>query len=415
LHELAAFIRFLVVVCHRQWGKTTAAINECVTTVLFSTCERPRAAYLCPFRNQAKNVAWDCLKAMASVVPGVDFNETELRADFPNGGRVTLFGADNPDAMRGLALDLAVVDEFAYMDPRMWSEILRPALATRKGRALFIGTPCGRNHFHDLFERAESAEWGRVLHRSSESGVLSTEELASARRSMSEEEYAQEMECSWSSIVDGSIYGKLLDAAEQQGRIGDVPWNPSSLVHTAWDLGIGDSTVIWFIQRIGMTWRLIDHYEASGVGLSHYVKVLREKPYIFGAHVGPHDIEVSELGTGTTRREVARELGIDFTVAPRLPVDEGIDAVRRLLPQCWIDRAKCQRGLEALGGYRRQWDQQLRMFQQRPVHDWCSHSADALRTFATGFQEVPTQAREVKVISAFDPRMPLAGAPRMPW
>ena len=392
LHELAETVRFLVCVCHRQWGKTTFGVNECLSAALFTKLPRPQAAYVAPFRVQAKSVAWESLKHFCRAIPGVIFNETELRADFPEvfgGGRIMLAGSDNPDAMRGMYFDLVVLDEYALMAPRTWGEILRPTLASRNGRALFIGTPLGRNHFHETYERAGVLpQWGRVLYKASESGVLSAAELASSAETMSPEQYAQEMECSWTSIADGSIFGKLLDDAARDGRIGDVPWNPGLPVDTAWDLGIGDSTAIWFIQRqrSGAT-RIIDFYEASGVGLSHYAKLLKEKPYNYGQHIAPHDIEVSEFGSGKTRRELALELGIRFESAPKLSVDEGIDAVRRLLPQVWIDRTRCKRGLEALQAYRRVWDERLRMFTQKPLHDWASHSCDALRTYATGFKE----------------------------
>jgi hypothetical protein len=349
-------------------------------------------------------------EALQRGLPGTEFNEAELRVDFAESfgsGRIMLAGADNPDALRGMYFDLVVLDDYAFMEPRIWPEILRPTLSSRQGRALFIGTPYGPNHFQTLFEQAAlTPEWGRVCYPASTSGVLSAEELTSARAAMSEGQYGQEYECSWQAVTEGFIYGKEMAQADAEDRVGDVPWDPGHPVHTAWDLGIGASTAIWFLQRpqFGMGgWRAIDYYEASGAGLSHYVKVLREKPYTYGQHVAPHDIEVSELGSGQTRRQTAAQLGIVFDVAPRLPVDEGIDAVRRLLPQCWFDRVKCQRGLEALRAYRRTWNEATRMFSERPLHDWSSHGCDALRTFATGFQEVPLgPPAPIQVITEFE-------------
>ncbi|MCI0426921.1 MAG: hypothetical protein L0Z46_02750 [Nitrospiraceae bacterium] len=405
LHERCARCRFLVCVCHRGFGKSVFAVNECLDTALDPSRDFPKACYLGPFRNQTKNVAWDLVKRLSAPIPDVDFNESELRVDFPErfgSGRIMLAGGDNPDSLRGMHFDLVVLDEPAFMEPRVWPEIIRPTLTNRKGRAIFIGTPYGPNYFKELFDRAASEpEWDRALYKASESGVLSAEELESARRAMSDEQYAQEMECAWSAVFHGSIYGKLMDAAQQENRVGQVPVHPALLVHTGWDLGVGDSTAIWFIQRDGFAWRVIDYYEAAGVGLSHYVKVLREKGYLYGSHVAPHDISVQEFGSGQTRIEVARGLGIDFTVAPRLPVDEGIDTVRRFLPQAWFDQTRCARGLEALTSYRRQWSDELKMFSNRPAHDWASHACDALRTFCTGYQEQPLVTAPLKVITEF--------------
>ena len=158
LHDLAEHIRFLVVVAHRQWGKTTFAVNECIHTVLSTGRPRPQAAYIAPFRIQAKNVAWEALKFFCRTIPGHECNETELRVDFPEtlgGGRILLAGADNPDALRGMYFDTVILDEFAFMAPRTWGEILRPTLSSRGGRAIFIGTPYGPNHFKTIFQQAE--------------------------------------------------------------------------------------------------------------------------------------------------------------------------------------------------------------------------------------------------------------------
>jgi phage terminase large subunit len=406
LHDRCAQCRFLAVVCHRGFGKTYFGVNECLNTALDPSLEFPRALYLSPYRNQTKNVAWDLVKRFSACIPDVQFNESELRVDFPDAfgsGRIQLAGADNPDSLRGLHFDLVVLDEPAFMEPRVWPEMIRPTLTNRQGRAIFIGTPYGPNHFKELFDKAATAaDWGRVCYPASASGVFSAEELASARDTMSEEQFAQELECAWSAVFHGSIYGKLLDAAQVEGRIGLVPANPGVLTHTGWDLGVGDSTAIVWVQRVGMRWAVVDYYEASGVGLSHYAKVVREKNYLYGSHIAPHDIQVQEFGSGKTRLEVARELGIDFTIAPRLPVDEGIDAVRRLLPQAWFDQGRCARLLEALHAYRRQWAEHLQMFTQRPVHDWASHGCDALRTFATAFQDQSATAAPIKVESEFD-------------
>lgn len=340
----------------------------------------PRFAYIAPYYAQAKDVAWQYLKRFSAAVPGVEFNESELRADYPNGGRVKLYGADNYDRMRGIYLDGSVLDEYGLMDPRAFTEVIRPALSDRKGWADFIGTANGRNHFYELYrENKENPDWFVRLLKASETGLILPEELADARRSMSQEQYDQEYECSFNAAVIGAYYGKEMAAAEADKRIGRVPYEPRVQVETWWDLGVGDATAIWFCQRVNAEIRLIDYVEATGQGLAFYIKTLRERPYIYSRHIAPHDIEHRELGSGRTRIEMARELGIEFVVAPKLPVDDGINAVRAILPRCWFDADKCKRGVQALTNYRAEFDAKRDAVKSFPLHDWASHGSDAFR------------------------------------
>lgn len=379
--------RFNVLVAHRRFGKTVFCVNELIAKAAANSRERPRYAYVAPLFTQAKDVAWEYVKTQVAPIPGVGVNETELRVDLPGGARIRLYGADNPDRLRGLYLDGIVLDEYAQIHPRLWAEVVRPALADRQGWAVFIGTPMGRNQLYDIYEQGKAQpDWFTALFRAGETGVIPAEELAAARRAMSEEQYAQEFECSFDAAVMGAYYGKLLAAAERDGRIGAVPWEPALPVHTAWDLGIGDSTAIWFCQRSGRETRLIDYYEASGVGLDHYARALGERPYVYGEHLLPHDAEVRELGSGKSRVETLASLGIRPRVLPAMKVEDGINAARNLLPQCWFDASHCAGGLEALRQYRREWDDRLRAFRPRPLHDWTSHAADAFRYLAQGLR-----------------------------
>jgi phage terminase large subunit len=173
---------------------------------------------------------------------------------------------------------------------------------------------------------------------------------------------------------------------QEEGRISRIPIERAVPVYTAWDLGVSDSTAIWFIQCVGKERRLIDHYESSGVGLDHYARVLKEKDYIYAEHYFPHDVEARELTTGTGRSETLRGLGIEPETVKVGDVLDGINAVRRLLDSTWIDPERCARGLEALKSYRRDWDDKLKNWKAKARHDWSSHSADALRTFAMGFE-----------------------------
>jgi hypothetical protein len=335
---------------------------------------------------QAKTVAWDYLKeAMGPLRQlGATVNESELRVDYHNGGQVRLYGADNADALRGIYLDGVVLDEFADMDPRVWSEVIRPALADRQGWAVFIGTPKGRNSFFDLHRRSlTEKDWLGLVLKASETGLIPPSELELAKRDLSDDQYAQEFECSFDAAIVGAYYGKQMQQAEADKRITGVPYDGAAQCWTAWDLGIRDATAIWVAQAIGREIRLIDYYEATGADLAHYVNWLRSKPYVYGGHIVPHDAQAKELGTGKSRLEVLEGLGMrDITIAPQHRVEDGINAVRVMLPRCWFDAEKCARGIDALKLYRAEYDDKLQALKPRPVHDWTSHCADAMRYLA---------------------------------
>ena len=343
-------------------------------------------AYLSPFLRQSKAVAWDYLRAAMSAarVAGATAHESELRVDYPGGAQVRLYGADNPDAMRGVYFDGIVLDEYADMDPRVWSEIIRPALADRRGWAVFIGTPRGRNAFFELWRRSQTEEgWFSMMLKASQSGLIPDSELELARRDLTEEQYAQEFECSFDAAVVGAYYGKLMARAEAERRVAGVPYDPSAPVWTSWDLGIRDATAIWFAQVIGREIRIIDYYEASGVDLGHYVREINARPYAYAGHIVPHDAQAKELGTGKSRLEVMESLGLrPITLAALHRVEDGINAVRMFIPKCWFDAKKCARGIDALKLYRAEYDDKLQALRPQPVHDWTSHAADSFRYLA---------------------------------
>lgn len=385
LHEALDESRFAVCVAHRRFGKTVAAVNQLIKSAISCERDRPRFAYIAPTYSQAKAIAWDYVKHFtAPLEPNV--NETELRVDFW-GRQIRLYGADNPDSLRGIYLDGAVLDEPAQMRANVFSQVLRPALADRKGWALFIGTPAGKNQFYDIAKQSKALpDWAFLEFKASQTGIMPADELAAARGVMTPEEYEQEFECSFEAAVRGAIYAGELAKARQDGRITSVPYERSALVNTYWDLGVGDSTSIWFEQRIGREVRLIDYYEASGEGLDHYVSILKAKGYNYGRHVAPHDIEVRELGSGRSRLETAANLGIRFDIAPKLSLEDGINAGRMFMSQCWFDAVKCDAGLEALMHYRRDFNDKMNEFKATPVHDWSSHAADAYRYLALSSQ-----------------------------
>lgn len=381
--------RWSVIVAHRRAGKTVATVNDLLKSALSTDKPDARFAYVAPQYNQAKDIAWMYVQRFAGVVPGVQFNESELRCDLPNGARIRLYGADNPDRLRGIYLDGVILDEYADMRPSVWGEVVRPLLADRKGWATFIGTPRGKNAFWEVWDGADKPDWFRLMLKASETHLIDADELDAAKRQMTDDQYAQEFECSFEAAIQGAYYGQEMRAAEEEKRITRIPHEAGTEVITAWDLGIGDSTAIWFAQVIGREIRVIDYYETSGVGLDHYAKVLRDKPYLYSGHILPHDADKSELGTGKTIREVLLSLGVKpISIAPKLSVDEGIQAGRLFSRKCYWDAEKCRQGLEALKQYRREYDEKLRAFKTRPLHDWTSHAADAWRYLAVGLDRV---------------------------
>lgn len=399
--------RFCVLLCHRRFGKTVAAVNDLIREALRRGKADWRAAYAAPFLGQAKAVAWDYCRRFAGAVPGARFLESELVCQLPNGARIRLLGTENANALRGLYLDDLVLDEPADMEREVWSQIFRPMLADRGGRALFCGTPRGTdNLLHDVWQEAgqdESGLWSRFRFPVSATGYLAESELCAARRAMEESEYRQEFECSFAAALRGAYYAALLDEAESSGRITRLEPDPALPVHTAWDLGMDDATAIWFFQaEASGVWRMLDYYEASGEGLAHYARILALKGqpfgspappdlpglegrgFVYGEHIAPRDIRVRELGTGQSRLECAASLGIRFNVAPGLALADGIDAVRRRIPRLWFDAARCAKGVKALRAYRRKWRGEGEA--AGPLHDWTSHAADALRYAVTGFR-----------------------------
>lgn len=393
--------RWAVIVAHRRAGKTVACVMELITRALATKKRDARYAYIAPFREQAKTVAWHYLKRFAApVVKDVegDIRESELAVRLFNGSQVRLFGADNPNSLRGMYLDGVVLDEYADCRPSLWGEVIRPTLSDRNGWAVFIGTPRGRNEFCRLYEAAlQDPRWFHLMLKASETGILPPAELESARRSLSEAQYQQEYECSFEAAIHGAIYAKELSRALEQGRITRVPYDASALVHTAWDIGKGDATAIWFYQFIGAEVRVIDFYEASGEFAPHYLELLKSKPYSYDTAHLPHDADHERI-TGLSFAEVVRNAGFRADVLPMLGLEEGINAARMLLSRCVFDSERCAQGLEALRSYRWAYNERMGELKTTPVHDWSSHAADAFRYLAQAGQ-VPALGPGLKLPS----------------
>lgn len=380
--------RFAIGVAHRRAGKTVACVNDMIARAVASPKDRYRASYIAPFRSQGKDIAWEYLKHYSRPLWRRDPSEAELFVELINGARIKIYGADNPEALRGGYLDNVVLDEYPDMAPSIWGSIIRPQLADRAGTATFIGTPKGRNNFFEMFQYAKTdAEWFTFALPAHETHVLDEQELSAARRDMTPEQYAQEFENSFDAAITGSYYGRDIAELESHGRITAVPYDPLMTVETAWDIGRHDSTAIWFWQMNGNDIQIIDYYENNSTGLPHYISILNAKPYRYGNDYVPHDARVTEWGTNRTRIETMISLGRKPVLVPGHNPADGINAARLLFPRCVFDEFRCKDGLEMLRQYRRVFDEKTRAFRDEARHDWTSHCADAFRYLAMAYRE----------------------------
>ncbi len=383
--------RWACLVCHRRFGKTVGCINDQVRKAVRLPLPNGRLAYIAPQLNQGKDIAWAYLKRYTDPIR-IAANEAELWVEVPNAAgsvsRLRIYGADNPDRLRGGYLDDALMDEYADMAESVWGEIIRPMLADRRGTATFIGTLKGRNHLWKLYENhRDDPEWFTMIAKASETGIIPPDELAALRADMSLEEYEQEFECNPDAAIRGAYWGKELAQAEADGRMRAVEAAPAS-VHTVWDLGIGDSTAIWWWQAVGGEIRVLDFYENHGMGLEHYAAVVASKPWAKGHDWVPHDAKVRELGTGRTRVETMAKLGLCPRLVPAHKLEDGINAARQTIPRMWFNMPECRDGVEGLKQYRADYDEKARVFGNKPKHDWTSHRADAFRYLCMAWREL---------------------------
>ena len=381
-----------VAVWHRRAGKDLLSVNWCVTAAL-----KRKGLYwhLLPTYNQGRKIVWDGMtrdgRSFLEHFPKElwsNVNNTDMRLELKNGSIYQVVGTDNVDRLVGSNPVGVVFSEYSLQDPRAW-DLVRPILAENGGWAMFIYTARGRNHGYDLFNMANRNErWFCQKLSIDDTSVLTQEAIEEEREAgMPEELIQQEFYCSFDAPLVGSYYGSLMAKALAEERIKNVPYEPRLEVHTSWDLGMGDSTAIIWFQQFGNEYRIIDYYENQGEGIPHYIKVVREKDYIYGRHIAPHDIKVREMGTGKSRFEVARDLGIRFDVCPNIQVDDGIEAVRSIIPRCYFDEKKCSILVEALRQYRKDYDEKNKVYKNRPLHDWSSHGADAFRYLALGTRD----------------------------
>lgn len=420
----ASFRRWSALILHRRIGKTTAVINHHQRAALDDTWETNRLRFLMPTLTdaeikpllrqrfyghimpsykQAKTTAWDMLKYYARDVEGAKPNESELLIRYGNGSRLQLFGADNPDALRGIGFSGVSHDEYSQQPRQVFSEVVSKALADHLGYGIFSGTIKGRDQLFETHEAAKGdSEWfalwqdiDRSIATEDEATVKVLQKAMEDDRKlvamglMTQDEFDQEWFLSADAAIKGAWFAKELATAKLEGRITRVPYDPALSVDTDWDLGVDDAMAIWFSQSLrSREVRLIDYYENSGEGFPHYINVLRDRGYVYGKHYPPHDIAVREMGSGKSRKDTAAGLGLKFEepAVPTADLMDDISTARLLMARCWFDETKTAKGLEALRHYRKSFNQRLNEFTGTPVHDWASHGADAFRGLAVRHQ-----------------------------
>ena len=375
----------VIAILPRRAGKDITAWNLCIRACVRKQCV---IYYIFPTYSQARKVIWDSItnsgERFLDYIPKEiieSTNSQEMKIRFKNGSLLQLIGSDNIDNIVGTNPQGIVFSEYALQDPRAY-QFLRPILVANDGWALFISTPRGKTHLWELYQIAQqNPDWFAYKLTVEDTNHIPLYEIEKEKAEgiMSEDLIMQEYYCSFDLGVEGSYYSKYIDKMRLKNQIGDVPWESAFKVNTAWDLGVRDSTSIIFFQTIGQTIRIIDFYEKNKEGLEHYVKVIESKPYIYNRHIAPHDIRVQEFGSGLTRIEKARQLGIKFTIAEDISIVDGIEAVRSTLSKVWIDEKNCSQLIRAIENYRQEYDSKKRIYKSQPLHNEFSHAADAMR------------------------------------
>ena len=386
--------RWAVVVAHRRCGKTVACINDLIYRALTEGKENGRYFYLAPYLSQSKSIAWDYLQRYAAPVM-TKSNQAELWVELLNGARIRLFGADNENALRGNYCDGIVLDEFQDIRPRVWGEIIRPLLADRMGWATFIGTPKGHNALYEMYTNAGKQDnWFVKTLRASETKLLPDAELRDAFNSMTEDQYLQEFECSFEAAILGAYYGKEMLRLTDLGRITKVEHDPIFPVFSAWDLGYSDDTAIWWFQVVHGEIRVLDYHSSNGHPISFYTGLLESKQHEYGytyrTHWLPHDARAKTLASGgkSIIEQISNKIPLEsLKIVPSLSLQDGIQASRLALMRAWFDAEKCEDGIECLRQYQREFDEDKKVFRDKPRHDWTSHGADAFRMLAIAWSE----------------------------
>lgn len=391
--------RRLVQIWHRRGGKDKLDLN----IVAREMQEHVGIYYyFFPTYSQGKKVLWEGIGKDGfryinhfpeQLLDGKP-NETEMKIKYKNGSVFQIIGTDDINKIVGTNPRGCVFSEYSLQNPKAW-EFIRPILRENEGWAIFNFTPRGKNHAYDLYNMAVgNPKWYVSRLTVTDTHILTEEDIEEERQAgMQEEMIQQEFFCSFTAAIMGSYYGKQYETAEQLGRFTAVPYDDMLPVYTVWDLGVSDAMAIGFYQVTGKELRMIDYYEMTGEGFPHYAKVLVEKGYLYAKHFAPHDIKVKEMGTGKTRLETAKELGLDFEVVPEIGVQNGIDAARSLFKRLWVDKEACKDWLRLIPQYTKEWDEDRKIFKDNPFHDWTSHGADMFRYTAVIVDKMTPDAK----------------------
>ena len=403
--------RWIVLVLHRRAGKTTAILNHLQRDAVRTS--KSQYAFIAPTYRQAKRIAWEILKDIARPIPGTEPNEAELVMKYPNGSRIFLAGSENIDALRGIALWGGGQDESSQQPSNLFTEVISKALADHLGYWIWSGTPRGKNQFFKTYQIAiKNPEEYTTIFRTIDDSLFGEkgeaidnlkQALGDDRRlvslgEMTQEEFDQEWYCSFEAAIKGAYYAKQISEARNKGRIKQVPYDVAIPVHTVTDLGIGKNLAVGFYQKAGGEMRMIDFWEGTEKdGLPEMAKALQTKPFVYGKHFAPHDIKAVEQGTGKTKIETAKNLGIIFETIKNIGVDNGINAGRLMFSHLWIDEQKCSDWLDAISQYHQEWDDNRGMFLEKPYHDWTSHAADVHRYAAVVEDEMQNDYSDISV------------------
>lgn len=401
-----------IAVWHRRAGKEKTFINYVVKEAVKRVGSY---YYLFPTYSQAKKVVWDGRDkegfAFLDHIPAQlikSKHSQDLKVTLVNGSIIQLVGTDNIDSVVGTNPVGCVFSEYALQNPVAW-DYLRPILRENGGWAIFDYTPRGRNHGFTLYQMAKgNPDWFVSLLTIDDTKVLTLQDIEAERREgMDEDLIQQEYYCSFDGARQGTYYGKQMSVAEKEGRITSVPYDPAVGVDTWWDIGVGDSTAIWFTQTVGKEVHVIDYLERSGESIAFYAKELQAKPYAYSSHNGPHDLEAREFGNSgpdgkpMSRVASAKAHGVVFKLVPNQGIEDGIEVARAFIAKCWFDLAKCEKGINTLLSYHKEYDEKLKVFKSYPCHDWASHGADAWRYLSVGHRM--TRAKEA---ARLPPRVP---------
>jgi hypothetical protein len=395
-------------VWHRRSGKEKTFVNYTAKRMFQRI---GTYFYFFPTFNQGRRAVWDGrdrsgLPFMAHF-PAELFpkrNESEMKVTAVNGSIFQIVGSDNIDPLMSTNPVGCVFAEYSLQHPRAW-DYMRPILRENGGWAVFDYTPRGRNHGYALYDLARRLQasgdpaWYAEVLTVSDTGVLSQADIEAERREgMDDDMIQQEYYCSFSGAQQGSIFGREIKRAEDDGRICTVPYMPEYSVSTWWDIGLRDAMAIWFTQDVGRAVHVVDYYEHSGEGLPHYAQVLDERAKRYGiryaTHNAPHDIVVKEVGSGKSRIETAEQLGIHFEVVPNIGLQDGIEAARAFFARCYFDAERTAQGRLALISYHRVYDALRKCFTTQPYHDWSSNGSDAFRYLAVGHSDTVPVRRQ---------------------